>query len=536
VLDVESHRVRLRFVDSGVAYLGVLETLAAPAASATVAAICALLVTRFGWHGADLPAQVYRAGLFHRYGLLPFDALWYGGHYLFTYSVLVPVLTGSFGVREVGVGAAVLAAVGFARVVRSTGRLTAGPAALVFALGTAVPLLIGEITFLVGAAVGLWALAASGRGRHRISLVLALACSLASPLAGLFLVISFAAWAWNEAAGRIGRVTALAGAAAPLAVSALAFPEASDYSFRPTQLATVLGCSALAVWVLPRELRTLRMGVVLYALSSAALATFPNPVGGNMLRLGTFIAPAVVIVGCWPDRRRMAAALILPALVWQWGGGITAMANARGDPTRSASYFRPLLREIATLPHPARLEVPPTAQHWEAAYIAPHVLLARGWERQVDRAANPIFYEAGAPTAASYHAWLDDNGVGWVAVPDVATDPAGEGETALVRHGLSYLQPVWHNAHWRLWRVLDTPGLTSGPGRLEVRTPSSFSLTMPGPGTTLVRLHYTRTWRVSSGRACVLRGPAGWTTVEARAAGRVVVASDVWAVGRSCGT
>ena len=40
-----------------------------------------------------------------------------------------------------------------------------------------------------------------------------------------------------------------------------------------------------------------------------------------------------------------------------------------------------------------RLEIPATQNHWETAFVAPVVSLARGWERQVDIADNPMFYE-----------------------------------------------------------------------------------------------------------------------------------------------
>ena len=37
--------------------------------------------------------------------------------------------------------------------------------------------------------------------------------------------------------------------------------------------------------------------------------------------------------------------------------------------------------------------MPLTHNHWEAADLAKVVPLARGWERQLDQKANPIFYD-----------------------------------------------------------------------------------------------------------------------------------------------
>lgn len=85
--------------------------------------------------------------------------------------------------------------------------------------------------------------------------------------------------------------------------------------------------------------------------------------------------------------------------------------------------------------------------HWEAAYAAPEVRLARGWERQLDTADNSIFYTPGALQPDSYGAWLVDNGVRYVALPDVALDFAAEAEGRLVGAGLTGLHPAWSDQH-----------------------------------------------------------------------------------------
>ena len=37
--------------------------------------------------------------------------------------------------------------------------------------------------------------------------------------------------------------------------------------------------------------------------------------------------------------------------------------------------------------------MPPTANHWESAYLAPSFELARGWLRQLDTTRDDIFYD-----------------------------------------------------------------------------------------------------------------------------------------------
>ena len=63
-----------------------------------------------------------------------------------------------------------------------------------------------------------------------------------------------------------------------------------------------------------------------------------------------------------------------------------------------------------------------TVNHWEAADLAKVVPLARGWERQLDQKANPIFYDGEPLTASSYHDWLRENAVRWVALPNAPLD------------------------------------------------------------------------------------------------------------------
>ena len=94
--------------------------------------------------------------------------------------------------------------------------------------------------------------------------------------------------------------------------------------------------------------------------------------------------------------------------------------------------------------------------------------MARGWERQADRANNPLFYAPGRIDAASYRAWLSELAVGWVAVPEAELDYASVSEAELVSTGLPYLQEIWSNADWTLYRVLNAPGLVTPGSVLEI--------------------------------------------------------------------
>jgi len=175
----------------------------------------------------------------------------------------------------------------------------------------------------------------------------------------------------------------------------------------------------------------------------------------------------------------------------------------------------------------ARVEVVPTALHWEAAYVAPSFPLARGWERQLDTANNAIFYVAGRLTPASYRAWLFANGVRFVALPDVPLDYAAIGEARLVRAGVPGVQLVWHSAHWRVYSVAGAPGIVSGPARLLSSDGANVRLLVTRPGEVIVRERYVAAWRVASGHAVLSRARGGWMRVVAKAPGRVDLRIDL---------
>ena len=81
------------------------------------------------------------------------------------------------------------------------------------------------------------------------------------------------------------------------------------------------------------------------------------------------------------------------------------------------------------------MEVLPEEHHWESAYVPSGIYIARGWERQLDRKLNPLFYQSAPLTGTEYRSWLDDLGVGYVAVPQAPLDYAALGEKRLIKRG-----------------------------------------------------------------------------------------------------
>ncbi|HYM55530.1 MAG TPA: hypothetical protein VES97_09220 [Solirubrobacteraceae bacterium] len=486
---------------------------------------------------SDLAAAAYRSDLFARVGLTLWDNSWYGGHHLLAYSVLAPALGALVGPQALAALSMTIAAALFAALIR--GRFPAGAtwvAAAWFALGAAIGLLANRVPFDLGLATGLGALLLARRERSWAALALAPVTSLASPVAGAFLALAFLAWALadRERRGRAGGLTVAA--LAPIALLTLAFPEGGTQPFVASAfypaLAAVLAIAAL----IPPEQRLLRTGTALYALALTGSYLLPSAVGGNVDRLGALVgAPLVACLllgGSRIGRRpRLLLALAPLLLYWQANAPVADFASALSDPAVHSSYFAPLLGELRSLgvgyaARPARIEVVPTADHWEARWVAPHLMMARGWERQLDRYRNGLFYDESAALApARYRAWLSAQSISYVALPDAPLDYSARAEARLVRSGLPYLHEVWRSPHWRLFAVIGAPPLADAPAGLTRLDDDSFTLRAPRAGAFTVRVRFTPYWALAGGHGCVARAPGDWTEVRARRAGslRVVV-------------
>jgi hypothetical protein len=491
-----------------------------------VAALGALAYLVIQPASADLAAQEYRAGLVRRAGLALWDNGWYAGHHTPAYSVLFPPLGAALGVGLAGALAAIAATALFARLAGR--RWAAGPAqaaALWFAAATVATLLSGRLTFLLGAAVGLGALLALAAGRRVAAVALAVLTTLASPVAALFLALAVVAWGLAAPGRRATAAIVAAAALAPAAALALLFPEGGSEPFVASAFWPALAAIVLVGVLLPARERALRIGAGLYALATVAAFAFATPLGGNVSRLGALVAGPVVL-GALAGRRRPAllVAIALPLAYWQLYPAVRDVARAAGDPAVAAAYYAPLLRDLAArAPQDVRVEIPFTENHWEAARVAPHVALARGWERQLDRRYGALFYD-GTLSAATYRRWLDEHAVAYVALPDAALDYAARDEARLVERGPAYLHQVWHDAHWRLFAVRDPAPLVSGAARgpLELGV-DGFTLRARRPGSAVVRVRDSRWWRVTAGRACVAPGPDGMTRLRVLAPGTVRV-------------
>jgi hypothetical protein len=487
----------------------------------------ALLVILTGAEGVDFAAATYRIELFARDGLTLWDSGWYGGHWTFDYSVLFAPIGWLAGIPLMEVVCVAVASWAFDRLAVARFGRAGRAGAIAFAIGTVVQVAIGQEPYLLGETLGLVSLVAAQARRWQLSLPLAVASSLASPLAGGFLGLAAVAWAISLWPRRRWDVIALAVAAlAPVVALELLFPGQGMMPFEAINFVGMMTSLILIGAVVARRDRALAAGIVLYSGAVVFAYAVPSALGNNITRLGVCFGIAIVVALAYNSGRRGRLALVgaaIPLLLAQWvpaGQSLLGWGNA----SMNASYFQPLLGFLRNSDKPlGRVEVVPTATHWEAAYVAPYFPLARGWERQLDTAENAIFYVPGRLTPASYRAWLFQNGVRFVALPeDVPLDYAAAAEARLVRRGTQGLQLVWRDAHWRVYRVEGATGLVSGPARL-LATPlgSEVLLEVERPGTIIVRERYVAAWQVARGRATVREAPGGWVRLQAARAGVV---------------
>jgi hypothetical protein len=498
----------------------------------------------------DLAAQVFRTELFQQAGLAIWNGSWYGGHYTLTYSLLFPPLGALLGPQVVGMLAVVASSYFFDRLVRDRWGVEARWATLWFAAGVVTLLADGQLTFALGVAFGLAALRALQLGRAPLAIAAAAATPLASPVAGAFLAGIVLAGA-VEPGRRLNRLAIGAGALA-LALTLLpnlAFPESGQFPFVfSSYLAIPLWCAGALVLTqgVRREERQLRRVIVGYLLASTLLWLVPNALGGNAVRLGALFGGPVLAAVLLSRRPRPAvpawvfapvlALAIAGSLYWQLTASVAQIARSVGDPSTTAAFFEPAARWLRA--HGAegtRIEAPPTANHWESAYLAPKFELARGWLRQLDTTRDDLFYDEKELTAATYGAWLRSNAITYVALPNAPLDYSSETERQVILSQPSYLDLRFRSPHWRIYEVKDPKPLVAPLGGAAAQTlwfgREGFALDVARPGEFLVRVSFTPYWSIARGSGCIIRH-GEWTVARASHPGILRVAAD-FSVGRA---
>ena len=505
-----------------------------------VALSAALAAAMLAWNPqvGDLAAQVFRTELFERGGLAIWNGSWYGGHYTLTYSFLFPPLAALLGPQAVGALSVISSSYLFDRLVRDRWGEAARWATLWFAAGVVTLLADGQLTFALGVAFGLATLRAMQVGRGGTASVAAACCALSSPVAAAFLAGVVAVGALER--GRpVNRAAAWVASIAIglVLIPNLAFPEPGQFPFSfSSYIAIPLWCGS-ALYItrgLRGEERQLRWVLAAYLLASTAVWLAPNPMGGNAVRLGALFGGPVLAAVILARRPRVSvwflALFIAGGLYWQVTASVSQIARSVGDPSTSPAYFDPVARWLHEHGGPGtRVEVPPTANHWESAYLAPRVELARGWLRQLDTTRDNPFYDDQPLTSAAYSSWLRDNAIRFVALPDAPLDYSSEAERRLILHDPPYLTLRWASPDWRIYAVRNPEPLVEpiGSAAAQVRSigEQSFALDVSNPGRFLVRVNFTQYWSIARGEGCLMRR-RNWTVVRADRPGLFRVSAD----------
>jgi hypothetical protein len=466
---------------------------------------------------SDLAAAVFRSDLLDLHGALLYNAQWYDGHHTPAYSLLSPPLGALIGTRLVGALSTIGAIVVFERIVVPRYGTAGRIGAVLFAVTAGSSLLIGRIAFAVGLFFGTLAVHYALRSRWILACLAAVGCALGSPLAGLFLAMI--AGVWFLLTRRLWGVGIAAAAVLPSLVLQFAFREGGTFPYGWVSFSQLALFCAIFILALPREERLVRATALAYLAVGLYAQLVPSQLGGNVNRLGTIVGAPLLAALLW-NRRRLYLLVALPYLIWWPIHSVIRDLPDAGGAITEAAYYGPLNDALKrTLRGPARVEIPPTRNHWEGVHVGKYFELARGWERQLDQKYDNLFYGT-VITPANYRRWLAHNAVSYVAVSDGAADFASRSEADfLIEDTPPYLREVWRNENWKLYAVDHPTPLLSGPGRLVSTGADSFAIDARRPGRFVMRLHFSPYWAVTRGSGCVAAARGNWTEVTLRRAG-----------------
>jgi hypothetical protein len=481
---------------------------------------------------ADLAAIEYRAHLFATEGWALINLQWYGGHDVPGYSVAVPALASLIGpvvlAAIAGVMSVFLVGLVVSPYISARGRLAV---MLVFLPSVAAGVLVGRVTFTVGCAIGLAALAAAVRRRAVLTCASSVSTALCSPVAGLFLCVAFAAAALGGRSGdrrRWGSFAAMTLAVGVL-LNVVIFPEGGTQPDPALSFLPVAVVSVGVVLVAPVARRSVRIGCLLALGLLVASYAIPSPIGSNADRLVVGFGPAALVaawssvptgVGARSFHVTAALVLVLGALVvLEVRAGVDALANSVEDRSTQRSYYDPLLQFLARSARPGdRIEIPFTLNHWETVYVAPRFALARGWERQLDVRYNGLFYDGRRLTVGRYEGWLRRSGVRWIALPNSPLDSSGRQEARMLRSSPSYLRRVFVSRDWTVWEY--PRGRTiQGSARVTATEADEVDLVASRAGRVLLRIHFTPYLRLVAGAGCITPSRLGWTRLAVKRPG-----------------
>jgi hypothetical protein len=494
---------------------------------AALTAALAGIVLAVGPAPGDAPVHLYRTFLV-RDGALVWDNFWYAGTYpLASYSLLYYLPAALVGNLPLVFAAAVASTVLFSSIaLREWGRAALWPSRI-FGILAAAPLFTGLYAYTLGFAAMLATVKLLQLRRFWLAAIFAALTVGFSPLAFAFLCLIVGSYAVSRRGVTrrhlwFGVPLALA---AGIEVAALVlFPGAGGgvYPFHWIDFAAVLAVSALGVLVArqARGASALVAFFALWGLGSVVIYIVPTPLGDNWTRLSAFIFPVMLLTASLAgfQPRRLVVLALAVAFTYNLVPYALLVPSRLNNDTQQASFWRPAIGFLRHHEQPGfRVEVVPTAEHWEAYWIPKAGLpLARGWYRQLDTADNPTLYRQhfGAP---AYRSWLRANAVRYVLLSSTAPLDwdGGPQEARVVRSAGSGLKAVFRSENWTIYELPHATPLLTGPASPVI---TSFGHTairgqVFAGGRYLLRNHYSPYLRLKGG-GCVAPGPNKMTYLD----------------------
>ena len=504
--------------------------------AAALTAAFAALVLSVGPAPGDAPVHLYRTFLVHE-GALIWDNFWYAGTYpLASYSLLYYLPAALVGNLPLVFVAAVASTVLFSSIaMREWGRAALWPSR-VFGVLAAAPMFTGLYAYSLGFATMLATLKLLQLRRLRLAVVMAALTVGFSPLAFAFLCLVVASYAVSRrqiARRHVWFGVGLALAAGIEVLALVLFPASTGaYPFHWIDFVGVLLVTALGALV-ARQARGAAPLVAFYALwglGSVVVYIVPSPLGDNWTRLSAFVFPVMLLTASLARfrPRRLVVLALAVAFVYNVVPYALLVPSRLDNNTQQASFWRPALGFLRVHEQPGyRVEVVPTAEHWEAYWIPESGFpLARGWYRQLDVADNPALYSKHLD-AASYSTWLRSAAVRYVLLTTTAPLDwdGGPQEARVLRSARSGLNVVFRSKNWTIYELPHATPLLSGPAHPVV---TSFGHTVIGgrvfaAGRYLLRAHYNPYWHLN-GAGCVAPGPNKMTILDLTRAERFALA------------
>jgi hypothetical protein len=502
---------------------------------AALTAAFAALVLEIGPAPGDAPVHLYRTFLV-RDGALIWDNFWYAGTYpLASYSLLYYLPAALVGNLPLVFAAAVASTVLFSSLaLREWGSAALWPSR-VFGVLAAAPMFTGLYAYSLGFTAMLATLKLLQLRRLKLAALVAALTVGFSPLAFAFLCLVVASYAVARRQVSLRYVWFGAGLALAAGIEVLVlvlFPASTgSYPFHWIDFAGVLLVTVLGVLVARRG-RSAALLVAFYALwglGSVVVYLVPSPLGDNWTRLSAFIFPVMLLTASLAGfrPRRLVAVALAAAFAYNVVPYLLLIPSRLNNETQQASFWQPALGFLRTHDQPGyRVEVVPTAEHWEAYWIPKSgFALARGWYRQLDVADNPTLYKKHLD-AASYRAWLRSDAVRYILLTRTAPLDwdGGPQEARVLRSAGSGLRVVFRSANWTIYELPHATPLLTGPAHPVVTSfgHTSISGRVFAAGHYLLRAHYNPYWRLK-GAGCVAPGPDKMTILEVRRPERFVL-------------